>query len=153
MAHYQQTAPVDVVKIAEDHFKISVWEDSLAAGISGKLFVDTDNGGKSGFSIVVNIRDAYTRKRFTIAHELGHFILHRQQLAILGGSLTDDAFYRSGLSNTQESEANRFAADILMPYTLIQKLVANGVTGVAELATTFKVSEAAMSIRLGIPIP
>lgn len=65
--------------------------------------------------------------------------------------ITDDAMYRSGLSSKEETEANRLAADILMPYTLIQNLVNEGFKTVPELAEKLGVSKTAMSIRLNIP--
>jgi Zn-dependent peptidase ImmA (M78 family) len=74
-------------------------------------------------------------------------------MLLLGGGVTDDTFYRSTLSNAQEAEANRFAADVLMPYPLIQRLIASGTSSVSQLANALQVSEAAMKIRLGIPIP
>ena len=151
---YQQEAPVDVLKIAKEVFGINVWADNLGNGISGKLFRDQVNGGSSGFSIVVAFGDAHNRQRFTIAHELAHFVLHRQQMTIFGGEITDDTFYRSQhMSNAQETEANRFAADVLMPYSLIQRLMDRGITEVSQLSRMLMVSEAAMKIRLGIPVP
>ena len=57
------------------------------------------------------------RRRFTIAHEIAHFLLHRDKI---GDQLSDDAMYRSSLSSDDERAANRLAADILMPMGLIQ---------------------------------
>src|SRR5664279_2674779 len=80
IAKYQTTAPVDVVAIAS-HLGLNVWETkSLPESISGKIFKDPMNGGSSGFSILVNASHSLPRKRFTIAHEIGHFILHRNRL-------------------------------------------------------------------------
>src|SRR6266853_3593815 len=136
---YQRTAPVNVLAIAQA-FGLNVWEESLDRNISGKLFRDPANGGSSGFSIVVNAPDALNRKRFTVAHELAHFILHRNQI---GDSLSDDTFYRSGLSTEQEVEANKMAADIIMPYLLIDSLQRNGVVSVSDLAQALQISEVA----------
>jgi hypothetical protein len=150
LSKYQLTAPVDVVGLAKD-LGLTVWSMELPPNISGKIFRDSLNGGKSGFSIIVNAGDVLYRQRFTIAHEIAHFILHRQQLE-KGGSVEDDAMYRSGLSTREEVEANRFAAQILMPMALIQKLIAQGVKDVPSLAERFQVSQPAMKIRLGIPV-
>lgn len=108
---FQQEAPVDVVGIAEA-LGIHVWEERLGS-ISGKLFPDKLNGGTSGYSIVVNKTESEPRKRFTVAHELAHYILHRSDLE---NGIVEDALFRSGLSSKQETEANRLAADILMPF-------------------------------------
>ena len=45
IAAFQQEAPVDVVRIAEEQCGINVWEDELEPGVSGKLFLDSENGG------------------------------------------------------------------------------------------------------------
>jgi Zn-dependent peptidase ImmA (M78 family) len=71
--------------------------------------------------------------------------------ARIGDGITDDALYRSGLSNKEEAMANKLAADILMPWHLINLVMDQGITTIPELAKSFHVSESAMSIRLGIP--
>lgn len=125
---------------------IKVYSGSMAPGISGKLYKSKEDGGPSGWAIIVNEADSNARQRFTIAHELGHFLLHRDEI---GSALTDDAFYRSQLSDPQEWEANRFAADLLMPWPLIAQLTREGFTDLGDLARKLKVSEQAMRIRLG----
>jgi Zn-dependent peptidase ImmA (M78 family) len=150
VAPFQTKTPVDVKGIAEQ-LGVNVWElTGLPDTISGKLFIDHDNGGMSGFSIGVNSREGYKRKRFTIAHELAHYLLHRH--LITNGVLVDDALYRSDLSSREEVEANKLAADILMPRNLINELTSRGITDVESLAEMFKVSIPAMKIRLNIPI-
>ena len=145
--NYQHRAPVDVMAIARD-LGISVWTSfDLPHGVSGKLFRDPRHGGQSGYSIVVNSSDAPVRQRFTAAHEIAHFILHRDQF---GSELVDDAMYRSGLSNAQEAQANRMAADILMPVPLMSELAKNGICSSERLAHVLQVSNQAIKIRLGI---
>ncbi|MCU1249382.1 MAG: hypothetical protein JWQ49_2411 [Edaphobacter sp.] len=145
---YQRNAPVNVVGIAND-LGINVWErQSLVPPVSGMICPDKINGGESGFSIIVRKGDPLARKRFTVAHEIAHFILHRDKAS---DGITDDAMYRSGLSSKEETEANRLAADILMPYTLVQNLVNEGFKSVPQLAGKLGVSQTAMSIRLNIP--
>jgi hypothetical protein len=85
---YQQTAPVQVMRIAND-LGINVWRSALGTNVSGKLFRDREHGGWSGYSILVNISEAYARQRFTMAHEIGHFVLHLEDV---GAELTDDTF-------------------------------------------------------------
>lgn len=144
---FQHSAPVEVVRAAQS-LGLAVWESSdLPNGISGKLFRDDKNGGSRGFSIVVNAHDGATRRRFTIGHEIAHFLLHRDQI---GHEIADNEWYRGGLTTTQEAEANRFAADLLMPRSLLREYRQNGITDPAELAQIFKVSRAAMSIRLSL---
>jgi hypothetical protein len=65
---FQHSAPVDVTALAEA-LGLKVWEDdSLPAGISGKLFQDPVRGGAERYSITERASDAYVRKRFTVAH-------------------------------------------------------------------------------------
>jgi hypothetical protein len=88
---FQNEAPVDVVRLAEA-FGLRVWESiMLGPGISGKLMPDAKNGGSAGYSILINAEEAVVRKRFTIAHELAHFILHKDDI---GEGFVEDVFYR-----------------------------------------------------------
>jgi Zn-dependent peptidase ImmA (M78 family) len=149
IAPYQSTVPIDPKFIAEQ-IGLRVWEfNDMPDTVSGKLFADSVNGGRAGFSIGVNASEGYRRKRFTIAHELAHYLLHRD--LITNGILVDDTLYRSGLTSHEETQANKLAADILMPYSLLNALVSQGITDVSELANRFKVSLPAMKIRLNIP--
>jgi Zn-dependent peptidase ImmA (M78 family) len=150
IAFHQERAPVDIAGMAFS-LGINVWEDQLDDQVSGKLFKDQHgNGGSSGYSIVVNGSEPLVRKRFTIAHDIAHFLLHRNQIGSSG--VQDDVYYRSGLTNTQETEANGLAADLLMPNALVEQLVASGYKTVEKLADALKVSVPAMKIRLGIPV-
>ena len=142
---HQTYPPVDVTAIAQE-LGINVWEmHALGENISGKIFRDPLNGGTSGYSIGVKASEGYRRKRFTIAHEIAHYILHRPKI---GDELVDDAMYRSGLSTREEAQANQLAADILMPRQLIRLLQSQGLTDTVSLANKLEVSEAAMKVRL-----
>lgn len=146
IAKYQSNAPVDVVAIAND-LGINVWESAkMSPDVSGKLFLDPVNGGQSGFSMVVRKSDSLARKRFTIAHETAHFILHRA----LFKAGSDFAMHRGGKSGREETQANGLAAEILMPYTLIQRLIREGNRTPESLALRLGVSKAAIGVRLGI---
>ena len=149
VAKYTRTAPVNVVALAEE-LGVNVWEsEDLPPNKSGKIFKDPKNGGFSGFSIAVNARESFFRKRFTVAHELAHFLQHRARLE--KGALIDDTMYRSGLSSAEEAEANKLAAEILMPRDLIKELVRSGLKDPVSLAERLQVSVPAIKIRLGIP--
>ena len=80
---------------------------------------------------------------------MAHFLLHCE---LIGSGIVDDALYRSQLSSQVETEANRLAADILMPYTLIERLQKEGTRSVDGLAKVLEVSSVAMKIRLGVPV-
>jgi Zn-dependent peptidase ImmA (M78 family) len=107
---------------------------------------------KDGRALIgVNSSEAPVRQRFTIAHEIGHFILHPQK----------DAFvdFRKGIDKGEvkpprERHADMFAAALLMPRKALVKdfrqLAKNGYTDqiTATLAKQYAVSEDAMRFRL-----
>ena len=96
--------------------------------------------------IAVNANEPYKRRRFTIAHECAHYLLHRSKI---GDELIDDAMYRSEKLNTrEESEANNLAADLLMPRRLVNDFFRQGILDVDSLAKRFDVSVPAMRVRL-----
>lgn len=109
-----------------------------------------------GYEIVVNKEHSKSRQRFTIAHELGHYIYHRD---LLGKGTGDTRAFRaegSGYPNPhialrEEREANTFAANLLMPNHLIDRLRAEGVRDPETMARRLGVSTAAMRIKLGLP--
>ena len=84
--------------------------------------------------------DPEYRQRFTLAHELGHLMLHE-----LGTVFRDATGYRS--DDHREHEANRFAARLLMPRSLLVPAF-HRLRDLDDLATLFNVSEQARSIRL-----
>lgn len=151
---FRSRAPVDVEALAEA-LGVDVAYAYLESDTSGML--ERLSNGR-GYRITVNALDPATRQRFTIAHELGHYMLHRQ---IVGDGVDDDRAYRStnvgryhntAIGPKQETEANRFAANVLMPRDLIEKVAERkGTHSPADLAREFGVSEHAMSIRLGVP--
>lgn len=145
---HQNSAPVQVVPLAVELGLPVYRDDDLPDDLSGMIVRDAQLAEESGYAIIVNGRHAETRRRFTIAHEIAHFLLHRD---LIGDGISDDALYRSGLSNAVEAQANRMAANILMPWHLINEAINAGIKSVPALATKFHVSNSAMSIRLGVP--
>jgi hypothetical protein len=141
---FTTTVPVDIVGLSRA-LGVEVHQAKLGNN-SGEIFRDLVRGGFSGYSILVNSADPRIRKRFTVAHELGHFLRHRNRIS---NRLVDDRMYRSRLDHTREAEANRLAADLLMPRRLIGQFRRSGVVSVEELASRFEVSVDAMEIRLG----
>ena len=108
---HQQEFPIKVGAIAKA-FGITVKKSTLDAGISGEI-KKTDGE----VVIRVNRHDVKERQRFTLAHEIAHFLLHEEKI---GDGIVDDILYRSSLSDELEAQANRLAADIVMPWSLIQ---------------------------------
>ena len=149
LEEFQDALPISLSAIAKA-LGVTVKAATLAPGISGEIRPDAAAPNK--FVVRVNRHDIPERQRFTVAHELGHFLLHSDQI---GAGIKDDVLFRSRLSDWREAEANRIAADILMPEHLIRRAIEQAnLIGVEELAPylakQFEVSEAAMKIRLGI---
>ncbi len=140
---FKKKIPVRIYKLARE-LGLEVYKTTqLPEGFSGCIYEEDGS-----YVILTNKKDHIHRRRFTVAHELAHFILHRDQI---GDGIVDDGLYRSKLSGPLEREANAYAADILMPMEDIIKAIDDGANSVSELAEKFYVSEAAMSIRIGIP--
>ena len=148
VARHQKEPPVMLGPIAKE-LGVKVTRLPLGKAIAGQIMRDPLKGGSSGFSILINSDDAMNRQKFTLAHELAHFILHRD---LIESGIIDDTMYRSELGSTYETQANQLAADILMPIRLVKKwrLIE---PDPKELAKRFDVSEQAMKIRLSGMVP
>lgn len=145
---HQEEPPVQVAAVAES-FGLRVYKMELLSGISGALLKKPDLGTASGYTVYVNEREPIVRQRFTAAHEIGHFILHKDAVS---EGIEEDVFLRAeGMSSWQETQANKVAAEILMPFHLVKLLNDRGITALDELARELQVSRTAMSIRLGLP--
>lgn len=112
---------------------------SMDAATSGSL---TYNNGI--WTIRVNEKHNRRRQRFTMAHELGHYMMHRNKLQ----SFTDEIFFRSENKNDLEYKANEFASRLLMPEDRLRRAIASGVKNLGQLAERFEVSSPAMKIRV-----
>ena len=145
-----EDAPIPVENIAEDlgaHIRYSPFDGELAG-----MLVRAE--GKGTF-IGVNSLHHSNRQRFTIAHECGHLVLHKGNVHI------DKSFRvnRRDASSSQghqpdEIEANRFAAELLMPFALIMKdledyeIDMENEEALKELADKYQVSVLAMTRRI-----
>lgn len=101
----------------------------------------------SSFEIRLAIATGPLRDRFTIAHEIGHYILHylyRKQ--ILNESINDLVAQRFG-TNQAEKEANWFAAAFLMPADEFKREFASCGGDHSELSRKFQVSRQASEVR------
>ncbi|WP_311755540.1 ImmA/IrrE family metallo-endopeptidase [Proteus terrae] len=108
---HQSSFPIAIGAIAKS-LSLVVKKSTLPAGISGEIKKENDS-----FIIRVNRHDVKERQRFTLAHEIAHYLLHKEYI---GDGITDDILYRSKLSDHMEIQANKLAADILIPWHLIQ---------------------------------
>lgn len=83
------------------------------------------------------------RQRFTVAHELGHLMLHRSNEVHFR-----DVSPATTMHPPEERDANAFAAALLMPRFMLQPLIYNSGLPVNQLAAMFEVSTAAMEARI-----
>ena len=144
---HEVTAPaVDVEALAEA-LDISVQYERLASDMSGVLLVE---GGTA--KVAINEAHHRNRQRFTLAHEIGHVLLHADEDRVF----VDRRFFRNAWASKgelrEEIEANAFAASLLMPERFVARSIESG-TGITDLdvfrlATRFEVSEQAMTLRL-----
>ena len=136
---------------------ITVLEKDLEDSLSGFLVV------KNGVStVVINKHHHSNRQRFTLAHEIGHWMLHadieKEALFLEKKQIYNRNILSGAGSDLQEIEANRFAASLLMPETLVKESLNkekefifdfNGDSSTIEfLANQFGVSQIAFTHRL-----
>lgn len=135
-------APVDVYKIA-DLLGFSIIESDFPDKYSGEIFIEGDIK-----SIGINKNHTIKRQRFTIAHELGHYLNGHQYFDEDGKMMEDLEFDFNNPLHRQEKEANLFASELLMPKEfLINDLNEFGLN-IDKLTEKYQVSEQAMWIRL-----
>jgi hypothetical protein len=98
-------------------------------------------------------REWPSRRRFTIGHELGHWVLHRAgQTSLFCRHAVVEPDPGKPAPPVPEDEANRFAAALLMPARLVQREYARS-REFDRLCRTFDSSGAAMGRRLHAVIP
>lgn len=140
--------------------------DSIAAAEDIQIVRSSGDWNESGFLlrqhgttiIGVNSRNSPRRQRFTIAHELGHYCLHKGKPLIVDQSVMVNKRndVSSQATSQEEIEANQFAAALLMPDPWVKRAsqaqFAAGVSSrdhlVTALAREFDVSVDAMGWRL-----
>jgi len=135
-----QGVPVNAVAIAE-LLGLVVRHEVMQDDLSGYL-------ERRGNSWVVGVNSYHhpNRQRFSVAHEIAHYVLHRGQQS----KFVDSTFARrtGASSDPMEKEADRFAAKLLMPEKNINRLFDSGMTSIQDLASHFGVSSLAMQYRV-----
>lgn len=144
-------APPVAIGLIAQRFGIEVISITLPADISGLIRQLSPNN--QSYQIQVNNTDVAVRQRFTVAHELAHFLLHRHSIGTDG--ITDSILYRSKLSDRVEAEANRMAAALLLPWDKVHDWCLRkhacqpASEHLEEIAEVFKVSALAVGFRFG----
>lgn len=133
-----QTIPLDVEALAKLlNVKIK-YQDDMDKNASGSL-----KKTEEGWVCYINNTHHKTRQRFTIAHELAHFILHKNKK----DEFKDYTYYRKpDNSNIMEFQANTFASMLLMPEAEFRYFYKTLST--QEISEKFGVSQIAAEIRV-----
>lgn len=150
----ERLLPIPVEDVAHRLDVIIRREQFNAEDVSGLLLREH---GKRPI-IGVNAETAPVRQRFTIAHELGHNLLHKGKRLVLDRSVRVN--FRDSASSLatdrEEMEANAFAAGLLMPADSVAEQLDRIVRGrpcsddelVNRMARKYQVSRSAMEFRL-----
>lgn len=122
--------------------------------ISGVLYRDVN-------TCIIGINSAHskTRQRFTIAHEIGHLVMHDRKIFVDKAVKISFRDKRSSMAvDNDEIEANQFAAEILMPRDMVEKEINKLISKnksfqskesfIEDMAKIFVVSTQSMEFRL-----
>ena len=104
------------------------------------------------YKIKINRYEVRTRQRFTLAHEIAHYLLH-QEIIDKSGKIQDNILYRSGQPEQVEFEANRLASEIILPTEHVkldyEKMLGKRFDEIVEqLSSEWQVSDITMEIKL-----
>jgi hypothetical protein len=148
--------PIPVTDIAESLLMLDIVEEDEIRALPG---APADCGPLSGLlttadqTIWIDRREAQRspeRKRFTVAHEIGHWVLHARRGAAktYEEACAPGDIRENGGSRKHEREANAFANELLMPAAIISTLAPELGFNLALLAERFEVSVRALELRL-----
>jgi Zn-dependent peptidase ImmA (M78 family) len=157
LQNHKLTSPVDLKKLVK-LLDITVEKKSFTRNISGLIKRESKKEGKP--IIVVNKNDVEKRQRFTIAHEIGHYLLHSNHFLFIDEKDLSSIHFRNKKSSQaidiKEIQANQFAAELLMPtndvIVELKKKLKQDVDIlkiVKELSEHYEVSTTAMTIKVG----
>lgn len=140
------------------------FKDQHHRNISGLLKFSGKNGRPV---IAIKASESPQRQRFTIAHEIGHYILHKSELVHVDPNRNlEPLAFRDASSSTatsiKEIQANQFAAELLMPTIEVCELLIEDhgkdveiTKTIEKIAQTYNVSPMAATIKvsslIGLP--
>ncbi len=156
---YKPNTSLDIFKLLKN-LNIEFWTSDMngQSDLSGAIVKEKDDK----FTVYVNSTDSEKRRRFTICHEIGHYISYKcnsysKQEFETNGFIEDNYSVLARITGTispAEIEANQIAAEILMPEIRFRDLISREYS-IDEIAELFDVSAQAVKIRakiLGIEI-
>lgn len=98
------------------------------------------------FEIAVNSKHHPNRQRFSMAHEYAHYLLHRAKIASMPEG--ERILHRNGDRNSIEYQANAFAAELLMPESLVRRAFRKSQGNLSKMALLLAVSKESLRYRL-----
>lgn len=142
--HGIKEPPVNLQRLVEsegleyqevDYFPDDV--DALIIPIDGRIVA------------AVNLNQTPNRRRFSLAHELGHHYLHQDRSFLEERTTIDSVDIRScrNSKDIYETEADIFASELLIPLAFLKTVYTTGMS-IPEVAKVFMVSEAAASVAI-----
>ncbi len=117
--------------------------EGVIRGADARLVQNGENG-----IVTINANDDPRRKRFAVAHELGHWKMHRDSK--FSSICNDKDMMAVNEEDSIETEANIFAAEVLMPRNLffpICRSLEPGIASIKKLSSVFDTSFTATALR------
>ncbi len=138
---YVNNSTFDIFSYVESLPDIELKMVPLGDDISG--YIEKVNGK---YVIVINNLQSPLRQRFTLAHEFGHYSLHRDNLE---GKHQDTTLFRDANEDSLgiEYAANDFAAELLIPKEKFESAIKSGTNTPKQLSALFQVTEKAILYR------
>lgn len=150
------TTPVDPLAVAAtEHAFLRTGGDDLGDRYDGKLEYEPR---KKRFLLYFNTKyDRFTsdgrhhpRTRFSVAHELGHYFIERHHDDLVNGEPPHESSGEFKNASQKEREADAFAANLLLPTHLVDRVLNNGeltLDAVDRVATDFQASLLSTALR------
>lgn len=134
--------PINVVSLSKNlGFEVAFVD--LPDKVSAAIKIE-----KNKKAIFVNSNHPKTRQRFSISHELGHYLSGHEDYDEEKRIYMDPNKKYTNSQYKNEEEADEFAAELLMPDFLLKRDVLERKLGLRELSINYQVSEQAMAIQL-----
>lgn len=124
-----------VITYLQSLHDLEVLPYALGEKTSGVLVVEEESA-----TIGYNQHEGWYRRRFTIAHEIGHFLMGHQHQG--------DSPEVEGKHDPRETEANQFAAELLLPLKYLKSDLSTGIKDLQELTQRYQVSKSAISVKI-----
>ena len=139
----EKNVPIDVAKVADlPTIEVRMRPRHQMTGLSGFTCWDEEH---ARWVVTINRSNVEGRRRFTLAHEFKHILDHARDALAYANLGAGNAAKRQ---RQIEQICDHFAACLLMPTAVVKKMWQSGIQDVETLALLFKVSAAAMHVRL-----